>query len=543
MELQFRRLLNLFIILFVIVSGALVYWQVYWPTSPAPTGQDQNNYQTYLPCTGSSTPQRGNIYDRNGVLLAWSSPDPNAPCGWTRHYATAKYPSISSFLGYYSPIYGVSGIERYYNDVLSGAATPASFNDAANQYWNQILHKPIVGQNIYLTIDVKIQAQVDANFAHDFNTSQVCNSVEGTTQVGSVIVEDPHTGQILAMESRPYFNGDKIGDTTPATDNSGLTNGEEYWQKIAHDPCGPLLNRAVQGQYVPGSDFKAFTLIAALDSGQYTPSSTFTQAEATSATLGGEFFNSNNLDAYGLSVQPPSFPMDLAHAFAYSDNVVYARVGYQIGASTYLNYAHRFYMSTPGNLLAPPIDLKEALPSYVYTNAASLYPTLLAETAYGQGQLFLTPLTMEMIDSAIAADGMLYPPHLLLKTVPAGESVNSVAVYQPNGTQVFSAAVAQYVRLGMKDVVQFGSIQGSGSAWAPVYNSPSDIGGKTGTPQTSQAHPYAWFVSLAPDDAYANAGPAKLAIVVMKEQATEGSYESFIAQQIYDAVLPTLGNG
>lgn len=548
MEMQFRRLLNLFVVLFLVVSGVLVYWQVFWPTSAAPSGQDQNNYLAYKPCVASETPQRGNIYDRNGVLLAWSVPDPTELCGWRRRYATDKYPSISSFMGYYSPIYGATGIERFYNDQLAGNTAPADFNDASNQYWNNLLHRPIHGQDLYLSIDIRIQDQVDSAFQKDANTSQVCNDTDGPTQTGSIIVEDPHNGQILAMVSRPYFNADMISDPTPAPDNPNQTIGSEYWNKISHDPCAPLINRAIQGQYVPGSIFKTMTLIAALDSNTYQPTSTFTQAEATSVTVDGELINSNNLDAYGLSSEKPSFPMDLAHAYAYSDNVVFARVGTQMGAPFWLQYARKFYMSTPGNIQTPPIDLKEALPSYAYVKGTSLYPTLLAESSFGQGQLTITPLTMSMITSSVAADGVLYKPHLGLKLVPYSTTASStVAKSVPNnlntdpGQQIFSAQTAQYVRLAMKDVVQFGSIQSSGTGWAGVYQSQDNIGGKTGTAQTSGNHPNTWFISLAPDDAYPGAGPAKLTLIVMKEQGTEGAYESLMAPSIYDNALPLVG--
>src|SRR6185437_4136834 len=124
MELQIRRLLNFFVILFVVVSGFLVYWQVFWPTSPAPQGQFENYYLSHKPCIASETPQRGNIYDRNGVLLAWSVRDPASQCGWRREYATDKYPSIASFLGFYSPVYGAAGVERTYNDALAGNVPP-----------------------------------------------------------------------------------------------------------------------------------------------------------------------------------------------------------------------------------------------------------------------------------------------------------------------------------------------------------------------------------------------------------------------------------
>src|SRR5215469_14213277 len=117
-EIPIQRLLSFFIVLFLVITGVMVYWQV---------GQAQSlSTSPYKPCIGSEQPVRGTIYDRNGVKLAWSVPDPQSPCGWRREYATAQHPSISSFLGYSSYIYGSTGVEQYYNNVLMGYSSPQS---------------------------------------------------------------------------------------------------------------------------------------------------------------------------------------------------------------------------------------------------------------------------------------------------------------------------------------------------------------------------------------------------------------------------------
>nr|MBA3825339.1 hypothetical protein [Ktedonobacterales bacterium] len=349
MQRQFRQLLNFFLVIFVLVTGYLVYWQLFWPTSAAAQGQDQNDYLSHKPCIPSEIPQRGNIFDRNGVLLAWSVPDDKSPCGWQRRYATDKHPSISSFLGYFSGTYGMTGMERYYNDQLAGNVAPATFNDASQQWWNQTLHQPIYGQDLYLSIDVRIQDQVDKVFENDLGTAQKC----GGTQAGAIIVSDPQTGQVLAMDSRPYFNGNTIGDTTASTDPN-FTKGALYWKKVSTDPCAPLINRAVAGQYAPGSVFKTVTLLGALDSGQFNIHSTFTQDEATSVVVDGFHINADPVNEFRNTPQPPTFPMDLAHAYAYSDNVVFARLGVAMGADNWVNFAKRFAMSTPDDNQAPP---------------------------------------------------------------------------------------------------------------------------------------------------------------------------------------------
>ena len=479
------------------------------PVPPTPTPIISANCQDALGA-------RGRILDRNGVLLAYSVKDPLSPGGWRRRY---PFPSLSPIIGYFSPIYGVTGVEKYNDQVLSGQ----SAQDC--------------GSDVYLNIDTRIQTKVDQVFSNDANTAQTCDGTES----GSIIVEDPRNGAILAMVSRPYFNADTLGNMAPAADNPKTTIAAEYWQTLLKDTCSILLNRALQGQYVPGSDFKTLTLLAALDGGSLASNFTFNQAQAMSFVVNGFTINSNNLDAYSLSVEPPSFPMDLAHAFAYSDNVVFARVGVQMGADMLTAYAQRFALSTPGNVQPVPIDTDPGAtsPSYLYTSG-TLDPVSLATTAYGQGQIFLTPLTMQMIVGAVAGDGKLFAPRFTFKIVPHDTNPTTIQANAPVFLgQVMSATTAQYLRKAMHDVVRFGSVQSSGTAWSSVYNSPDDIGGKTGTGQTSGQHPATWFLSLAPDDDYAGAhGPARIAMTVMKDQGTEGAYESLLTPSIYDFALP-----
>ncbi|MBA3825749.1 MAG: hypothetical protein H0X24_17855, partial [Ktedonobacterales bacterium] len=349
----------------------------------------------------------------------------------------------------------------------------------------------------------------------------------------------PSNGQVLGMLSRPYFNADTLGNFAPAADNPKTTVSAEYWAKLSADGTAPLLNRPLQGLYPPGSSFKTLTLIAGLDSGQYSLQTAFNQAEATSYTVNGFAINSNNLDAYTHGPVPPSFPLNVQHAYAYSDNVVFARMGTQLGGDTLSGYAQRYGLSTPNNVLQPPIDTAGAATSYLY-KTGTLDPVSLATTAYGQGQLFLTPLTMLMIDSSVAADGMLFAPHLVRKVVGHAVDQGTVPDIAPTllGTTM-SATTASSVRTAMRDVVQYGSVGASGGVIAAVGNSSAHLGGKTGTAQLGSGQPHAWFISLAPDDAFGKGdGPARLAIVVMKEHAGEGACQAPIAQQIAEFALP-----
>jgi peptidoglycan glycosyltransferase len=498
------------------------------PTQPTatPTATPVPLPPTVTPVPPTATPvispncqdalgERGRILDRNGTVLAYSVKDPLSPGGWRRRYTV---PSLSNVIGYFSPIYGVTGLEKYYDQTLSGQ----SAQDC--------------GSDVYLSIDVRIQNEVVQAFANAL-VGGLCLA----SSTGSVIVEDPRNGQILAMLSEPYFNADTLGDMDPAPDNSKTTVSAEYWNTLLHNTNSILLDRPLQGLYPPGSSFKTLTLAAAIDNGNDTLNTQYSQADATSYTVNGFTINSNNLDAYTNGPVPPSFPLNLQHAYAYSDNVVFARVGTQIGADTLTNYAARFALSTPGNVQPVPIDTDPgaASPSYLF-QSGSLDPVTLATTAYGQGQLFLTPLTMEMITSAVAANGTLYAPRFAWKIVPHDGNPSSVAPITPVSLgQVITPQTAQAVRAAMHDVVTYGSVGASGGIIANIMNSSSHIGGKTGTAQLPSGSPHAWFISLAPDDAYPGvSGPAHLAVVVMRERGGEGACQAPMARTIIDYALP-----
>ncbi len=538
-ERSFGRLLGFFILLFFAVTGVLIYWQA-MPEADALVASQYNPRH----CLPDSAPMRGTIFDRNGVPLAWSVPDPTQPCGFRRHYAD---PSLAPLIGYYDPQgFGVTGLEAAYDGILSGYQQPAASGIRAGvqQLLNQAEHLRTYGQDVYLTIDERIQQQAVAKYDSGINVT--CSGAYDNAP-GSLVVEDPHTGEMLAWVSYPGYNNDKLVDHTDAGDGSGLTIGQEYWNQLLQDPNHPLIDRPVMDTLVPGSSFKTLTMIAALESGQYTIHSTFTQPDATAYTVNGFSITSNNLDAYTFGPQPPSFPMDLAHAYAYSDNVVFARVAVTLGAAEWLNVAQRFGISAGSNVTNVPFDIPVAH-SWVYqpqeAQAWNQDQVSLAVSGFGQGNLLISPLVMTVMASAVAAGGNYYKPHLLLKSVSHGVAAASVPNVAPVLVgQAMSPQTAQGVREAMRDVVTFGSVGASGGVIAQAITSPVLEGGKTGTGQVgNNTAPQTWFVSLAPDDLSNPTGnPPRLAITVQKERDGEGACQAPVALNVYQYALPLVG--
>ena len=307
-----RRLTNIFLVLFVALSAGLVYWQV--------VVAQQVTSNTYLNgnrlCTSDATPIRGNIYDRNGVLLAYSvkSDDPGL-CGYKRVY-TKDAVGLEGLIGYYiNPFSTVTGVEAKFNDYLNGDEGLTGLDNSVNH----VLHVPPRGDDIYLTIDTRIEKILVQNFPTE---APIDNNYTYKSDKGSLIVSDPSTGAILGILSEPGYDPNCIIfcsltqlrtdmlaknynqtincaescsmdqfktalDTEKANLMKKLGPGCEtfsdcnigsdcqdrsdcnliYLRYLNSDPERPLIFRPTQDCYPPGSTYKTVTLMAAIDSG------------------------------------------------------------------------------------------------------------------------------------------------------------------------------------------------------------------------------------------------------------------------------------
>jgi peptidoglycan glycosyltransferase len=461
-------------------------------------------------CMADSQPLRGTIYDRNGIKLVWSVQDKTAPCGYRRVWnPDAVNAGLGSVIGYYSNRYGASGIEATYNDILNGVHA-ASLTDVENN----LLHKPVVGSDLYLTIDLKLQEQVNALYNLHAEESGVCQTPQSDPP-GSITVENPQTGEILAMVSRPYFDPNRIDDPT-------------YWNQLISSPASPLINRATQGLYVPGSVFKTVTLAAALDTGQVDlRNTTYTRDQVYDYVVNGHDFHWD--DAFNGA----QFPMSVEQGYAYSVNEIYARVATQIGQSTWLDYVARFGIKVPGRTVPPVAFDGTSAQSSAYPPGVPLDPVTFAASGFGQGDLQITPLTMTEIASTVAANGQLFVPHAVNKIVPAGQNAASttpVASTLYGGAPVVHPETAALLRQAMRAVVTYGT------AWqgqaVKIANSPAIEGGKTGTGQVDGNRPQTWWISIAPAVNNVNT-TGNLAVVVMKEHSGEGACQVFVGDDVY----------
>jgi peptidoglycan glycosyltransferase len=573
-----RRLTNLFIILFIALSGGLVYWQVV-----AAQQVTSNTYSAFSRhCSSDNAPIRGRIYDRNGVLLAYSIPSNNPLlCGYQRVY-TKDAQSLEGVIGYYiSPLFGSTGIERQYDAYLTGRVGSTGLNNTINQ----ILHLPPVGDNIYLTIDVRIQKIINQYFdvgapIDNVNTFQ--------TDRGSVIVSDPHTGEILGMLSRPGFDANcvvtctldqlrndfiakgydtAIGCSAPCTLDqfkTALSNkGDDancevdhtcnliYFHQLETDPKQPLLERPIDSCYVPGSIYKTMTLLAGLNSGSSHLDDKFYNfngfnppqyPQAIGPIWLGDGFDKekfgpvgNNIDGY-----TSNYPVDLRYGYSHSDNIIFAQVGVKAGVDTWLKYNQNFYVGQqiPFDL---PVRVSTVTPQQQLCPTKSPAATplsvkQLAENSFGQGVDFVTPMQMSLINNAVANNGHLMRPTLVYKILDTNQTVLQSFNAQELGTPI-SDTTATQIRDAMYGVVRCGS----GSLGKVLLSySPWSVIGKTGTGQvgsTGKTPSESWFITSAPY-VYQSGQQPRIAIVAMKENGGEGGYaDGPMLKDIYDAVF------
>jgi penicillin-binding protein A len=510
MSHSIRRLTTLFIALFMALSAALVYWQV------IVAGTIAANPHNSRVCLPQNTTKRGNIYDRNGVLLAYSKPDPKACGGYTRVYTD---PSLAGVIGYYVPGFSspYGSVESVYNDVLNGTDGQTALNNLVDK----TIHASPVGDNIYLTIDDRIQriaAQDFDNYHPEtdpfYSSDPAFENEAFPTDRGSVVITDPKTGEVLAMVSSPGYDPNKMVQTL----SSGTTHYLDYYNQLANNPENPMLDRVLQGKYDPGSTFKTVTLLGALDSGDTKLTTEWPKSLAyDKPTWDGTTVSGDNL---GYDTNPQyvfHFPVDTEFGFANSDNIMFAHIGVDMGQQLWLSYTKKMYFDQ-----TVPFDLPVAESSVLHANGDPLKTIDLADDAFGQGVDFVTPFQMSLVDNIAANNGVLMQPMLLTKITNA--SNQTLQSYSPKSlATVVSPTAAYQTREAMSAVTD------CGSAWRlnAAFNDTYGIIGKTGTGQVSSdgTKAHAWMMTQAPYFNNPNQVPA-LTIVAMRENGGESTYSA-----------------
>ena len=442
----------------LVFFGALVYWQVF-RTDLANANGNPRVLSAY------SDPNRGSILDRDGNVLASSS------AAGTREYNDADAAHV---VGYLSAQYGSDGAELAFNSLLSGQAGGSWLDAFKSEFTRDSLH----GLDVKLTIDPKIQAAAVSALGD---------------RPGAVVALDPRNGQVLALVSYPTYNPAQL-----------TTNGEQLF----HSAAAPLLDRATQGLYPPGSTFKTVTASAALTDGVVQPN--------TPLTCPGQ------LVFDGFPVACTNAPQGIgtypfSHFFAFSINAIFAKVGTELGWSRLLDMAHNYGFGS-----SFPFTLDTA-PTQIHDPNADETETLLASTAFGQGQILTTPLQMAAITETIANGGVMEQPHIGLAALNGSKTVENLDSH--SSKRIISTQVANEIRDMMVAVVTNGQ--------ADVGVSGIQVAGKTGTAETGvDGNSHAWFLAFAPAQ-----NPTIAIAVIVENGGHGGSVAAPVAGKIIQAAL------
>jgi peptidoglycan glycosyltransferase len=460
------------------------------------TGQTTSNVRGVLEALKT---KRGKILDRNGVLLADSQVVDKGYTVRTYPIADQYNPAaFSNILGFFSHRYGEAGLEATYGSYLNGE------RDVLRRVQDGLLGRQIVGDDLRLTIDARIQAA-----AYD--------ALAGRT--GSVVVLDPKTGAVLAMVSYPGFDPRGLAFNPVAPRDAENQRIDDYWHQLnSEGSLQPLINRPTQARYPPGSTYKAVTAVGALEHAREgRPDQIDCPNERQTESGAPPVVNAvNNL------AQRTGDPSSLEKVFAFSCNTAFAEYSMRLGADLMTQTAASFDIYAPDK--APDLydgftDLP-TVPSVLYVEPGFLNRRPgLADTGYGQGQLLVTPLEMAMVAASVANDGVMMQPYMVEKiTRPEGEVVISQG--QHTIRRVMSGRTAQIMRSNMRAVIEYGFGKAAGNV--PGVR----VGGKSGTAEYPCPTPdnpglvctHAWFIAIAPLE-----GDHQIAVAVMLEGGGEGS--------------------
>jgi penicillin-binding protein A len=463
--------------LVVVLFGVLVAFTSRWTVFEAAALRDNELNKREL--LQEQKIRRGTIRSADGGVLARAVRQAGETFG--RRYPTGEL--FAHAVGYSYTTIGRAGLERSRNDELTGRRTELV------SAFESILGRSNEGDDIRTTLDSRAQ-QV------------ALDALNGSGHKGALVALDVKTGGVLAMASSPSYDPNGLGDRAT------------FARLNRDDANAPLVNRATQNGYPPGSTMKVVTAAAAIDSGRYRPDSRVSGRNGK--PISGVPLNNFGGEDFG--------DVDLTFALTNSINTVWAEVGEKLGGRTMQRYMDRF-----GFYAEPPLDYpdQQMSASGVRKNGKLRRMTSSAvdvgRVAIGQGDLFATPLQMASVAQTLGNGGVRLKPHLMAKSVdPDGRVVETV---EPDkARQVVSRQTARELTVMMKNVVREGT--GTAAALEGV-----EVAGKTGTAELNNSGlNQPWFMCFTPE----------VAVAVTLERV-QGGTGGTTAAPIAKAVLQALG--
>lgn len=432
--------------------------------------------------------QRGRILDVNGVVLVESITLEDGSS--QRRYLE---PSTYGLVGYYSPLlFGGSQVEAAYDEYLAGQQG----GNPVVSWLDGILHRSRPGYDVTLTIDVELQRLADELLAG---------------RPGAVILMDPQSGELLTLAGSPGFDPNQLYITADNATEERIAAVQAYWEQLVAEPGAPLVFRPTLGEYTPGSTFKTITVSGAIEQGVAGPETVY-RDEGSYEVDGRVIIELNRPDETRVD-------WTLEEAYAYSLNVVFAQVGLQLGGEELRQIAEQFGFGA---------EMPFALPVNTSTVASSeealLTRTLVADSAFGQGELLMTPLHLALTTAAVVNGGTTPEPVIAVRA----QERNGEVVEEFGGgswLRAIADSTAEQVRQLMLASADYGFASAAQIDGALV-------GGKTGTAETGSGEPHAWFTGFAEQD-----GREYVVAVVVENGGRGGEIALPIGRAMLEAAL------
>ena len=472
MNARIRNLFGLVTLLFVVLIAFTTWWSVF------EADELEANRANKRPLLEEQQIRRGLIVARDGRVIAR-----NRAVGESPRFYERIYPEGALFahpVGYSFVERGRVGLEREYNNDLTGK------RDEFESLLDEIRGREREGNDVFTTLDPEAQQVARDGLAG---------------RNGSVVAIEPATGRVRALVSIPSYDPNEV---------------PRRFGDLSRAPGSPLLDRAVQSGYPPGSTMKVVTATAALDTGRYSPNSVV--SGRSPKRIGGVPLNNFGNEDFG--------PITLTTALTNSVNTVWGEVGQKLGKETMFEYMRRY-----GFDRKPLIDLPrdEMRASGVYGRGGRLLDADdaidIGRVAIGQERLQVTPLQMGLVAAGVANGGSLMRPHLVEQVKDRdGRTVRRVKPSEQN--RVMKESTAAQLASMMSDVVREGT--GTAAALQGI-----DVGGKTGTAEVGNDINQAWFIGFAP------VGNPRVAVAVTVERTTGqgGTVAAPIAKSVMESLL------
>jgi peptidoglycan glycosyltransferase len=482
---QIVKLFAFIVVLFAILVGFTSYWSVF--DAKALKEKEVNR----RPLLEQQQIRRGRILAADGTVIAKSV---GKGKGSSKRYVR-RYPEGALFghpIGYSFVRHGDSEFERFHNEELIGEESEFG------SILEEILGHTQEGNDIVTNIDSEAQRVA-------------LSALEEGGHHGAVVAIVPQTGEVKVMASNPSYDPNRVPF--------------EYSKLATNELESPLLNRATQGQYPPGSTFKVVTAAAGLESGVITPETTI-DAPGSLEVEGTPLQNDFAKDWGSISLDT---------ALTNSVNTWFGQLGQKVGQDALFEQMEKFGFNS-----TPAIDLpsEEVYDSGIYSEERLLHkndPVDLARVAIGQERLLATPLQIAEVAAAIANGGKLMKPQIWNRVIdPDGRVVDRLdpSVY----SEAVTAQTAEELTTAMEGVVNEGTGTNAAISGVPVA-------GKTGTAETpgneacegGENENQAWFMGFAP------ANEPKIAIAASVECTEE--FGNDVAAPIFREVAETILNG